>query len=90
MHAQQLSPVQLFLIPWTVATQALLSVEFSRQKYWSKLSFSTSGDSPNPGIKPVSLVSSALAGRFFTPEPSGGGWWFSCQIVSDSLRLHGL
>ena len=69
-HAQQLSPVQLFLTPWTVATQALLSMEFSRQKYWSKLPFSTSGDLPNPWIKPVPLGSSALEDRFFTTEPS--------------------
>ena len=44
---------------------------FSRQEYWSGLPFSPSGDLPNPGIKPTSLVSPALAGRFFTTVPSG-------------------
>ena len=89
MHAQQLSPVQLFLIPWTVATQALLSMEFSRQKYWSELPFYTSGDRPNPGIKAVPLVSSALAGKFFTTEPSvvvaGGLVAKLCLTLCDSM-----
>ena len=49
--------------PWTVACQAPLSMEFSRQEYWSGLSFPPLGDHPNPGIK---SVSPALAGRFFT------------------------
>ena len=36
---QQLSPVQLFGTPWTVVHQAPLFMEFSRQEYWSGLSF---------------------------------------------------
>ena len=44
---------------------------FSRQEYWSGLSFPSAGDLPNPGIEPVSLVSPALAGGFFTAEPPG-------------------
>ena len=63
-----LSCTQLFVIPWTVAHQAPLSVEFSRQKYWSGLPFPPPGDLPNPGIEPKSLVSLALADRFFTTE----------------------
>ena len=54
--------------PWTVARQAPLSMELHRQKYWSGLPFPTPGDLPNSGIKAISLVSPALAGRFFTPE----------------------
>ena len=38
--------------PRTVAHQAPLPMEFSRQEYWSGLPFSSSGDLPNPGIKP--------------------------------------
>ena len=60
------SRVQLFVTLWTVARQAPLSMEFSSQEYWSGLLFPSPGDLPNPGIKPVSLVSPALAGRFFT------------------------
>ena len=42
--------------PWTVAHQAPLSMEFSRQEYWSGLLFPSPGDLPNPGITPASLV----------------------------------
>ena len=52
--------------PWTVACQALLSMGFSRQEYWSGLPFPSAGDLPDPGIKPTSLMSPPLAGRFFT------------------------
>ena len=43
-----------FETSWTVAWQALLSMGFSRQEYWSGLTFPSSVDLPNPGIKPVS------------------------------------
>ena len=46
--------VQLFVTPWTVARQAPLCMEFSRQEYWSGLSFSSPGDLPIPGIEPGS------------------------------------
>ena len=49
-----LSPVQLFATPWTVARQAPLSMEFSRQEYWSGLPFASPSDLPYPGIKPRS------------------------------------
>ena len=45
-----LSHVQLFVTPLTVARQTPLSIEFSRQGYWSGLLFSTPGDLPDPGI----------------------------------------
>ena len=40
-----------FAIPGTVAHQAPLSMEFSRQEYWSGLPFPSPGDLPHPGIK---------------------------------------
>ena len=52
-----LSHVQLFATPQTVTRQAPLSVEFSRQEYWSGFPFPTPGDLPDPGIEPASLVS---------------------------------
>ena len=64
-----LSQVRLFAILWTVACQAPLSMEFSRQEYWSGLPFPTPGNLPNLGIKPTSPASPALAGEFFTTEP---------------------
>ena len=51
--------------PWTVASQAPLSMGFSRQEYWSGLPCPRPGDLPHPGIKPTSLTSPALAGIFF-------------------------
>ena len=52
-----------FMIPWTVAHQAPLSVRLPRQEYWSGLLFPSPGDLSDPGIKPISP---ALAGGFFT------------------------
>ena len=43
-------------IPWTVAHQAPLSMEFSRQGYWNGLPFPSPGNLSNPGIKPRSPV----------------------------------
>ena len=48
------------MTPWTVAHQAPLSMKFSRQEYCSELPFPSWGNLPDPGIKPVSLVSPAL------------------------------
>ena len=63
---QLLSCVQFFAMLWTVAHQAPLSMGFSRPEYCSGLPFPTPGDLPNPGIKPMSLASPALAGGFFS------------------------
>ena len=41
----------MFAKPWTIACQAPLSMEFSRQKYWSELLFPSQRDLPNPGVK---------------------------------------
>ena len=60
------SRVRLFTTLRTVACQALLSMGFSKQEYWSGLSFPPPGDLPNPGIEPASLMSSALASEFFS------------------------
>ena len=60
------SHVQLCASLWTVACQAPLSVGFSRQEYWSGLPCSLPGYLPHPGSEPMSLMSPALAGRFFT------------------------
>ena len=62
---------------WTVAHQAPLPTGFSRQEDWSGLPFSPPGDLPDPGIKPVSLMSPALAGRLFTTSAT----WEAQQSV---------
>ena len=64
--AQLLSPVQLYVTPWTEAHQAALSIEFSRQEYWSGLPFPSPGDLSNPGTE---SACPKLADRFFTTVP---------------------
>ena len=56
----------------TAAHQDPLSMGFPRQEYLSGLPFPTPGDLPDPGIEPVSLAFSELAGRFPTTEPQEG------------------
>ena len=65
---KSLSRVRLFVTPWTVAYQAPPSLGFSRQEYWSGLSFPSPGDLPNPGIE---LGSLALQADALPSEPSG-------------------
>ena len=65
VRAKSLSYVRVFVTPWTLARQAPLSVGFSRQEYWSGLPCPPAGELPDPGIRPASLMSSALAGVLF-------------------------
>ena len=73
--------VWLFVTPWTVAHQVLLSMEFSGQEYWSRLPFPSPGDLPNPGIE---LTSPALAGKFFTTSPT----WEALSIYAGFRHVH--
>ena len=66
VRAHVLSHVALFVTPWTVSRQAPLSMAFSRQEYWRIVACLSPGDLPDPGIEPMSHMSPALAGRFFT------------------------
>ena len=64
MHAcliSSLSHVQLFAALWTVARQAPLSMEFSRQEYWSGLPHPPPGDLLDPEIRLISFMSPELA-----------------------------
>ena len=65
---KSLSRVRLFATPWTVAHQVPLSMEFSRQEYWSGLPFPSPADLPDPGIEPVSP---ALRADALPSEPPG-------------------
>ena len=73
--------------PWTVAHQALLSMGFSRQEYWSRLPFPSAEDLPNPGIEPASLTSPALTGVFFTTSTT---WEVPQQCDLPLLYIHPL
>ena len=55
---------------------------FSRQEYWSGLPCPPPGDLPNLGIKPVSLMSLALAGRFFTSRAT----WEAHHVIVPGFK----
>ena len=63
-----LSCIQLFVTPWTVALQAPLSMEFSRQESWDRLLYPSPGNLAKPGMEPMSPVSPSLVSTFFTPS----------------------
>ena len=64
--------VRLFATLWTVACQAPLTMGFSRQEYWNGLPCTSPGHLPDPGIEPESLMSPAMAARFFTTSAKWG------------------
>ena len=66
-----LSFFQLFAAPWTVAYQVPLSMEISRQEYWSELPFPAPRDLPDLGIEPKSLMLPKLAGNSWPLVPPG-------------------
>ena len=72
-----------------VACQAPLSMEFSRQEYWSGLPFPSPGDLPNPGIEPSSLVSPALQVDSLPLVPPGKPpeWLINCTLKFPHLVL---
>ena len=69
--ACMLSYVRLFATPWTIDPQTPLPMGFPRQEIWSGLPFPAPKNLPDPGIKPMSPASPALAGSFFTTMPPG-------------------
>ena len=81
------SPVQLFATLWSVACQAPLSTGFSRQEYWSELPSPSPGHLPYRGIESVSLVSPALAGRFFITSATREAHVCVCFLLEASLNL---
>ena len=85
-EVKSLSRVQLFVTPWTVACQAPLSMEFSRQKCWSWLPFPSPGALPDPRIEPVTLESPALAGRFFITSATWN-WVLTWQTQNWGLSM---
>ena len=70
------SRVWVFVTLWTVACQSPLSMGFSRQECWSRLLCPPPGDLLNPEMKPVSLTSPALAGRFFNTSATWADFSF--------------
>ena len=71
--------------PWTVAHQAPLSMEFSRQEYCRGLLCASSGHRPDSGTEPASLISPALAGGFFTTSVTWEAHITFCYKVFSSI-----
>ena len=80
-----LSHVRLFVIPWTVACQAPLSMGFSKQEYQSGQPFLSAGNLPDSSIKPRS---SALQTDFLLSEPQGKSVPKECKIYLGILMAH--
>ena len=80
--ACMITHLQLFGTPWTVASQAPLSMRFPRQEYWSGLPFPPPGDLPYPGIKLMSLESLALASEFFTASTTWEALLFAFYVLN--------
>ena len=72
--------------PWTTSHQAPLSMGFSRQEYWSRLPFPSLRGLPDPGIKPMSSASPALAGRFLTTKPSRKPTWIFMAALFTNVK----
>ena len=79
--------VQLFATLWTVALQAPLSMEYSRQEYWSGLPCPPPGDLPNPGMESTSLTFPALTGRFFTSSATWQAQKPTSEVIQSCLPL---
>ena len=77
------SSILAWEIPWTVACQAPLSMEFLRQEYWSGLPFPSQEALPNPGMEPTSP---ALAGRYQLSQQESP-FWFLVTVFSIGLGL---
>ena len=81
------SRVRLCAAPWTVAHQAPLSMGPSRQEHWSGSPCPPPGDSPDPGVEPVSLISPALqAGS--PPLAPPGKLTFTGPLIYFLLHMH--
>ena len=72
--------------PWTVAHQAPLPMEFSRQEYWSGEPYPSPGDLPDPGIK---TGSPALQADPLLSEPLGKPC-LATKSYPTLLQPHGL
>ena len=79
--AESLSHVRLFCDPTDYSLIGSSIHGFSQQEYWSGLSLPPSRYLPDPGIKPTTPVSPALAGEFFTSEPFGKGHKYKYSII---------
>ena len=81
----------LFVTSWTVARQAPLLMEFSRQESWCGLPFPTPGDLADPRIEPRSPVAPAPAGTFlFRCMSIPFHLSFSKQVILSTRSIHSI
>ena len=80
-----LSHVQFFATPWTVACLAPLSIEFSREEYWSGLPFLSPGHVPHPGTEPGSP---AMQTDSLLSEPPRKIIYICIKNVQTTAQLH--
>ena len=80
--------VSTFVMPWSVACQAPLSMEFPRQEYWCGLPLPSPGDLPDPRIELKSPVSPAWQGACLPTEPSGKPCPLNMDIQKGALGHH--
>ena len=81
------SHIWLFVILSTIASQAPLSMGFSRQEYWNGLPSSPPGDLPDPGIKPMSLTSPALVANSLPLEPPGESMYMHSLLILMGIEI---
>ena len=78
------SRVQPFVTQWTLVYRPPPSMTFSRQQYWSGLSFPPPGYLPHPWMETPPLMSLALAGRFFTSSTT---WEAEVTLVTREMQI---
>ena len=76
--------VHIFTIPWTVARQAPLSMEFSREEDWSALAFPSPGNLPNPGSNPGPVHCRQI---LYHLSHQGSPWWTISTVKKWRLIL---
>ena len=86
-EVKSLSHVRLSSTPWTVAYLAPPSMEFSRQEYWSRLTFPSPGDLPDPGIEPGSPTFQADALTSEPPVKPLSEWKHKINIAQENTLL---
>ena len=75
--------------PWTVAHQASLSMEFSRQEYRSGLPFPPPGDLPDLGIEPMSPASPSLQEDSSLLSHRGSPQYFQRHLIFHQFHFLG-
>ena len=88
VKVNSLSRVRLLATPWTVACQAPLSMELSRQEYWTGLPFPSPGDLPNLGTEPTSLSFLHWQADSLPLATPGKPWSILQVLISNKVNIN--